>query len=315
MSILGDRSVHRHLPRWRRGAGVPHNSCMRAGIDDHGIVARKAAVRWKGRRSVERALLSGDLLPVDRTRVALRGTPPPILAAARARGTLTCLSALKLHDVWTLDDARIHLNRSRGVRDTHCLPADASDCRGRVVGGESVLEPVDVALSAVLASHDREHGIVALDSIIRQGLLTADQLERLTARHGAAAMRLLARADGRVESPLESVLRHRLLMLGVRVRTQVLIPGLGRVDMLVGESLIIEADGFEFHSGRDSFRDDRRRDREALRRGFQSIRITWADVFNDWNAVLPVLLEIVRSRRHRRRPVLGHGDLERSRRI
>ncbi len=288
---------------------------MDTGIDDHGIVTRKAAVRWKGRRSVERALLSGDLLPVDRGRVALRGTPATILTAARARGTLTCLSALKLHDVWTLDDSQVHLNRSRGVRDGRRLPAGTVDCRGRLVGRESVLEPVDVALSAVLACHDRENGIVALDSIIRQGLLTTDELERLTTRHGSAAMRLLARADGCVDSPLESVLRHRLLMLGVRVRTQVVIPELGRVDMLLGESLIIEADGFEFHSGKDSFRSDRRRDREALRQGFQSIRVTWADVFNDWNAVLPVLLEIVRTRRHRRGPVLEHGDPERSRRI
>lgn len=264
---------------------------------------------------MERAMRNGDLLPVDRNRVALRGTRAAILTAARARGTLTCLSALKLHDIWTLDDSRVHLNRSRGVRDGHPLPAGTSDCRGRLVGRDSVLEPVDVALSAVLACHDREAGIVALDSIIRQGVLTTDELERVATRHGAAALRLLSRADGCVESPLESVLRHRFVMLGVRVRTQVVIPRLGRVDMLLGESLIIEADGFEFHSSKDSFRDDRRRDREALRQGFQSIRVTWADVFKEWNAVLPVLLDIVRTRRHRRGPVLEHGDQEHSRRI
>lgn len=295
-------------PRWKSA----HNMSMDAGTDDHGIITRMAAVRWVGRRSVERLIANGDLLPVSRGRVAVRGIAPSILAAARSRGTLTCLSALKLHDVWTLDDSRIHVNRARGMRDRYALPAAMCDCRGKLVGQVTMLEPVDVALSAVLACHDREDGIVALDSIIRAGLLTTDELERIAARHGSGALRLLSRADGCVESPLESVLRFRLLMLGVRVRTQVGIPGLGRVDLLLGESLIIEADGYQFHSGKDSFRDDRRRDREALRQGFQCIRVTWADVFQDWDAVLPVLLEIVRTRRHRRAPVLNRGDVART---
>lgn len=292
-----------------------HNRDMDIKQHDHGIVTRQAVLRLVGARSLENAINSGELLRVDRGRFALRGTAGPILAAARARGSLTCLSALRLWGVWTIEDSLIHVSRSRGVRDRHALSAGLSDCRGRMGASESVLESVAAALSAVLTCHGREHAVVAMDSIIRRGLLTGDELQRVAARGGTKALRLLAVADGRVESALESVLRYRLLMLGVRVRTQVVIPGLGRVDILVGESLILEADGFEFHSSHGSFGDDRRRDREALRLGFRTVRLTWMDVFQNWDVVLPVLLEILRTRRHRRAADLWRGDFGYSRSI
>ncbi len=135
-------------------------------------------------------------------------------------------------------------------------------------------------MSAALACHAREDGIVALDSVIRQGLLTADELSRVAVLGGDRTVRLLSHADGLVESALESGLRHRFLMLGVGVQTQVWIPELGTT----------------------TFRNDRRRDREALRQGYRIVRLTWADVIHDWAAVLPTLLDILSTRRHRLPP-------------
>ncbi len=188
------------------------------------------------------------------------------------------------------------------MRQRHTTPPGTCDCHGWLPSGGSVLEGLEASLSAALACHAREDGIVALDSIIRQGLLTADELGRVAVLGGDRTLRLLSHADGRVESALESVLRHRFLLLGVGVQTQVWIPDLGRVDLLVGKSLIVEADGFEFHAGTTTFRNDRRRDREAVRQGYRIVRLTWADVIHDWAAVLPTLLDILRTRRHRLPP-------------
>lgn len=183
---------------------------MDSATSDHEIITRQTLLEVMGRRSLERAVATGDLVVIDRSRFAVRGTQQSIITAARARGTLTCLSALRQHGVWTLDDRLVHLSRTRGMRNRYRLPPGGCDCRGWVSGGSGMVDGLDAALSAVQACHDREHGIVALDSIIRHRLLTTDELERLTVAGGAPAMQLLARADGCVESALESALRHRL---------------------------------------------------------------------------------------------------------
>ena len=48
------------------------------------------------------------------------------------------------------------------------------------------------------------------------------------------------------------------------------------IDALFPEHrLIVELDGWEFHSDRGSFESDRDRDAELLAAGYQTIRITW----------------------------------------
>ena len=41
------------------------------------------------------------------------------------------------------------------------------------------------------------------------------------------------------------------------------------------QPLIVETDGFEFHSGRTAFERDRARDAEHQARGFRVLRFTW----------------------------------------
>ena len=46
------------------------------------------------------------------------------------------------------------------------------------------------------------------------------------------------------------------------------------------ERVIVELDGYAFHSSRESFRENRERDTEMLARGLVTVRITW-DRLND----------------------------------
>ena len=82
----------------------------------------------------------------------------------------------------------------------------------------------------------------------------------MLARLPASLARRLARAGHVSESGGESLLLFDLLVAGIDVRQQVRLPGVGRVDMIIGERLIIEVDGYEFHSTRADFEEDRRRD-------------------------------------------------------
>ena len=65
--------------------------------------------------------------------------------------------------------------------------------------------------------------------------------------------------------------------MGVRVRCQVRIPGVGTVDFLVEEWLIVEGDGFEFHSDREAYRTDRRRGDRATIGNYGQLRFTSED--------------------------------------
>jgi very-short-patch-repair endonuclease len=50
--------------------------------------------------------------------------------------------------------------------------------------------------------------------------------------------------------------------------------------------LVVEVDGYRFHSQRSAFERDRRRDAELTRRGFTVIRVTWRQLVDEPHAVV-----------------------------
>ena len=59
-------------------------------------------------------------------------------------------------------------------------------------------------------------------------------------------------------------------------------------------ALTVELDSYRFHNSRHSWEQDRRREREAYRRGDAFRRYTWADVFEDPSGMLRELTELLR---------------------
>jgi very-short-patch-repair endonuclease len=109
--------------------------------------------------------------------------------------------------------------------------------------------------------------------------------------------------DPAAESGIETLVRLALRRHRVRVRSQVVVPGVGRVDFLVGERLIIEADGYDWHGGRAEFERDRERDRELVRRGYVVIRASYHQVTTDLDAIVGAALDVIRRREHRWRAI------------
>ena len=91
------------------------------------------------------------------------------------------------------------------------------------------------------------------------------------------------------------------LVLEVLVEVAPVIEGVGETDLLVEGWLIVESDGYEFHSSREQFDKDRCRDQRALAAGYVPIRLSAADVALGDNAiqrtVSRALLGAARSRR------------------
>ena len=107
-----------------------------------------------------------------------------------------------------------------------------------------------------------------------------------------AHLNLAERCDPKSESGLETMVRLRLRALGIHLQTQVDIPTVGRVDLLVGDRLIIETDGRENHQPK--YQADRTRDRAATSLGLLTMRLTYEDVVYRWDTVEADILAIIR---------------------
>lgn len=69
--------------------------------------------------------------------------------------------------------------------------------------------------------------------------------------------------------------RYLLEEAGLTVEMQVKIPGMGHLDLLVDGLLGIETDGFDHHSSRSAYREDRRRWNVTVVRGVPTLRVTF----------------------------------------
>jgi very-short-patch-repair endonuclease len=122
----------------------------------------------------------------------------------------------------------------------------------------------------------------------RHEVITA--LARAGRHRGTAALRKLLAAD-RAPALTRSEAEERLLAL---IRSaQVPLPDvnvrLGRheVDFLWREEgLVVEADGFGFHSSRLAFERDRSRDAELQAQGWRVIRVTWRQIVHQPEVVV-----------------------------
>jgi very-short-patch-repair endonuclease len=93
------------------------------------------------------------------------------------------------------------------------------------------------------------------------------------------------------------MIRLRLRAAGIHLRSQVEILGVGRVDFLVGDRLIIEADSREHHLPK--YQADRTRDRVATGLGYLVVRLTYQDVVYGWDVAFGDIRAIIRRHAHR----------------
>ena len=105
----------------------------------------------------------------------------------------------------------------------------------------------------------------------------------------------LSLSSERARSILETVARLQLIDMGLTPQVGVWIEGVGEVDMIILDFIIIEVDGWAFHSSKEQREKDLKRDRELLRRGFVVLRFTYDDVMNgDFAREVPISVAALR---------------------
>lgn len=226
---------------------------------------------------------------------ALPGTPTAVVTAVLHRAAVGCVSAARLAGLHVIDDpGRPHLSvpRDRGAtasRARSSFPAvlhrEAWQRSGSTPG--LAIVPLDDALARMLVCRSPAQALVTIDNALNKGITSVERIRgALPSTAPAEARRVLALADGRSMSPLETVTRLALRAAGMTVRAGVKITGVGYVDLVVEGTVVVELDGYEFHSGRRAFREDRRRDRELVALGYRVLRFTADDVWNHIDVVV-----------------------------
>jgi len=76
-------------------------------------------------------------------------------------------------------------------------------------------------------------------------------------------------------------------------RRQVKIAPVGRVDFVFGDRLVVEIDGYEYHSSRDDFESDRRRDAMLSALGYRVLRFSHRQVMDRWTEVETAVLAAI----------------------
>lgn len=267
-------------------------------------------------KALTRAVRSRELIRVRRDRYALPGTDRHILRAVRVGGRITCDTALRHYGVFGFDGAvtHIHLDRAAsrlrspgvarapfappvdGVR-THWYPLTEPRA-----GSEFSVGLVD-ALACVLRCAEPQHAVAALDNALFLRLITERDLDTVFAAVPDRLQRLRGRIDSRSEAGQETVLRLGFEDAGMEPSIQVSIPSVGRVDLVLEDRLIVEADSMLAHDGWDRHVRDRDRDLAAARLGYMTLRPTSHRTLQRTSEVIAAaaaLLAATRGRRRRR---------------
>ncbi|MGI6877866.1 hypothetical protein [Microbacterium sp. gxy059] len=279
-------SANRRSPRFRQSAGMPIEA-------EHLRTWSHAALRAEGhtRADIRRAVSEGRLFHARRDNYVEGTASDAIKSAVRVGGRLDCVSLMRELGVFVLqDDPGLHVQIERG---RHWLRAPRSrsirlrSAAHRVVthwrvddaaADSTVAYPVAALAQAVRCQTPRA-AIATLDSAVHRGIIRGPDLSEVFERLPERLQRLRAHIDGRAESGPETFARLIVRSLGVDVELQVVIDGVGRVDLLIDGWIIVECDSRAHHGGWEEQERDRSRDLAAAARGFATIRPTARQIF------------------------------------
>ena len=245
------------------------------------VAAFGGAARWKRLRDLgvsdgrlRAAVRSGDLVRMGPV-YAFPDAPSDVVVAAELGGRLTCSSAALWLGLDVLcPPAKVHV----------VVPRNSSRSSERAVvhrtgRGQGWLAPAPEAVIHALGCLPPIEALVIVDSALRARKISSAEIrQRIVGPDSVRRRGLLALADGRAESPIETVARLAIGAAGFSVDCQVYIADVGRVDLLIDGWLVVEIDGYAHHSSREHFRNDRRRANLLAEKGYVLLRFSYEDV-------------------------------------
>jgi very-short-patch-repair endonuclease len=274
-----------------------------------GVARRRDLLRLTTRKRLHGAVRRGEIMRTGRGIYRLASADLALVRAAELRGAASHLSAATLHGWEVAFPATcpwVTVPRNVGVSDPdECIVfwADLS-------GEGPVTSPVRTVIDC---ARRLEFGpaLAVADSALRHGDVTPTELARAAAevrgKGAAQARRVAAHASGLAANPFESMLRAIALEAGLAVEPQVGISlgpdGVVHPDAVdSGRRIVLEADSWEFHAGRDAHARDCRRYTLLVVHGWMVLRFTWRQVMHETDFVRWCLVWLVGGTPTRRTP-------------
>lgn len=249
------------------------------------------------RKGLAVAVRRGTIIRVRQGWYAVAGLHPQLVAAARVGGRLACVSALSLRGAFSPPAFGLHV----AVTPEACRLRAPDRARARLPrGGPTRVHwtlddppgrlavPDLVAIEQLVSCQPRDVAAAVIATMLHEH----PQLYR-GFRTWARPLAWLEPVDGVCESGTEALLWFRMGRYRLPIRRQVKFVGLGRVDFLVGERLVIEVDGAEYHTSPEQFEEDRHRDAVLSARGYRVLRFSYQQVMYAWDEVEVAILAAV----------------------
>lgn len=242
-------------------------------------------------RAGVRSALAGGLLVRARRNVYLDASAPQaVREAQRVGGRLDCVSAVAGAGIFVLDKSGLHVQvepeRSR-LRSPHSRRTRLSGARGVVVhwracdAGTLHTVPLVEALAAAVRCQPPRAAIATLDNALFTGAIDEEGLAEVFSRLPAKYRVLRPLVDARAEAGSETIARLLLRAQGFDVQVQVQIDGVGRVDLVVDDGIVVECDSRAHHGGWEAQERDRLRDLRLAERGFVVLRPSARLIFTE----------------------------------
>jgi very-short-patch-repair endonuclease len=275
------------------------------------VVARwQLQERGVHRWAVDKELARGHLLPLHRGVFAVghrvltyRGRWMAAVLACGPDAVLSHHAAAALHDLRPVPQGAIDVTvptnrRHKGIR-THisAVPADQRTIIDRIPVTSLERTFLDYAEQAT----PRQLGN-ALEEAERRTILDLRKLRQVIDHSpGRRGLRPLTHALANLtddpawmQSPAEDLFLELIRATNLPLpRANVLIDG-HLVDFAWPEhKVIVEVDGFHFHTTHEAFENDRKRDRRLQKLGWRVIRITYRDLHDDPLGVLEDIRELL----------------------
>lgn len=234
---------------------------------------------------VRAAIRAGRVRRIRTRWIALDRAAPDLVAAASSGAALTCVTLARRRGWWVPPDAeqRLHLrmppNGVLRAEDAHAhWGVSLSPARPRVLEAS-----VEDALADVARCFALDQAVAVWESAVRSGAISLEALQQVPWR-SAAARRCRDHTRADTDSSLETVFHVRLSAWGVRLRSQVQLAG-HPVDFLIGTHLVVQVDGWSFHSSSADRTRDLAHDAQLRLRGYTVLRYSYAQVIYDWEHV------------------------------
>lgn len=266
-----------------------------AAVRAHGGVATIRDLQTAGIHPsrIRRLARTGRLLRVREGVYAVGDCDPLVLRAAQLGGRLAGASAARHLGVWAPPSHDLVIEVPRG---THVdAPPDVRVIRGRAGPRRYGCSAPGELVVQILRTEPPAFAIATIDSMLRTGAVAPDELAEIAGQLPGRLRKRLDLIDARAESGTESVVRVALALDGIDATPQTRIPfrGAQRVDLLVGDRLVIECDSREHHSTPEQLDRDSDRDLHLQALGYLVIRVRYRTAMFDLDSVIAAVRRYV----------------------